>query len=404
MKPSRSRVAGLLRGKAAQAMLAILILAMAALIALVVVGTAPDAERKPRRREARLVQVLPTSRSVETAVIHASGTVKPSRSVNLQPRVSGQIESVSEKFEPGAFFKEGEVLARLDRADFDLAVRTRSNDVTLAGSELELELGRSKVAELEYKLLGEDLSENEQNLARRKPQLAKARAALDVAEAALEQARLNRERSVIRAPFNAVVVSRMANVGMQVSPASTLALLAGTDTYWIEAPVPVSQLKWLNLPGPNRKGSTARVYNEAAWGKTGSREARLVRVAADLEEDGRMARLIFEVADPRALAPSAENKPELLLNDYVRLEIHGEKLEHVIPVGRDLVRDGDRVWVLKDGRLDIREVEIAFRGRDRFLLSGGIDEGELLITTDLAAPVEGMILRTEDQPVAEGAP
>jgi hypothetical protein len=49
-----------------------------------------------------------------------------------------------------------------------------------------------------------------------------------------------------------------------------------------------------------------------------------------------------------------------------------------------------------ENRLAIREVEIAFRHRDRVLVSGGLQPGELLVSTDLPAPVPGLPLRTKD--------
>ncbi len=46
-------------------------------------------------------------------------------------------------------------------------------------------------------------------------------------------------------------------------------------------------------------------------------------------------------------------------------------------IERDLIRDGDRVWVMDEqGNLDIRPVEIAFRARDQVLVTGGISADE----------------------------
>ena len=66
-------------------------------------------------------------------------------------------------------------------------------------------------------------------------------------------------------------------------------------------------------------------------------------------------------------------------------------------IDREFIRNGSDVWIMEDdGNLSIRTVEIAFRGIDHILVTGGISPGENLVVTDLAAPVEGMLLRAAD--------
>ena len=83
-------------------------------------------------------------------------------------------------------------------------------------------------------------------------------------------------------------------------------------------------------------------------------------------------------------------------------EIAGATLPRAAMIERDLIRDGDQVWIMDDqGNLDIRPVEIAFRARDHVLVIAGVDTGEKLVTSNLPSPVQGMALRImgeEDQP------
>lgn len=373
----------------------LIVLTAGAAAVIITVKTAPQARTTSPERRARLVEVVPVSLSSETAVIHAMGNVKPALSAALQPRVSGQIMTVSSKFQPGAFFSEGELVASLDPTDFDLAIKQRSSDVTLARSELSLEMGRSALAEREFLLVGGELSEEEMALALRKPQLERAKAAVQAAEASLEKAVLDKARAEIRVPFNAVILSRHANVGMQVSPVSTVAQIAGTDSYWIECMIPAHQLQWLRMPDSDGKGgSEARVFSESAWSAGTRRPATLIRVAGDLDQSGRMARLIIEIDDPLSLEDEHSTMPALLLNDYVRIEIDGVQVENVARIPRRLVRHGNKAWVMDgENRLDIRDVDVVFRGRDFVFVSGGLVGNERVVASDLASPVQGMLLR-----------
>jgi hypothetical protein len=93
----------------------------------------------------------------------------------------------------------------------------------------------------------------------------------------------------------------------------------------------------------------------------------------------------------------------MLLGEFVHIEIQGRALPDVAAVNRSLVHEGTHVWLLNaEQRLEIRPVEILFRGYDEYLVGDGLDDGDLLITTDLPAPVQGMPLRTGDQTPARG--
>ena len=84
-----------------------------------------------------------------------------------------------------------------------------------------------------------------------------------------------------------------------------------------------------------------------------------------------------------------------------------EQVNGVIRLDRSLLRGEDRVWVMgADGRLQIRNVAIPFRGADSVLVTDGLAAGEQLVTTDLAAPVEGMVLRSDSDalPAAAAGP
>jgi multidrug efflux pump subunit AcrA (membrane-fusion protein) len=190
-------------------------------------------------------------------------------------------------------------------------------------------------------------------------------------------------------------MSREINIGTRVSPTTTLMTLVGSDSYWIEAPIPASQLKWISTGQQDKaSGSAVRIYASAAWGPEVYRSGQLIGLTAMVEENGRMARLLAEVPDPLALQPGVEKQPKLLLGSYVRVEIKGTLLPHAVAIKRNLIRNGNQLWIMDDqGRLDIRPVEIAFRSQNHVLVTDGIRDGERLITTNLPSPVQGMALR-----------
>ena len=241
------------------------------------------------------------------------------------------------------------------------------------------------------------IKEEDRDLVLRKPQLEKARSRLNAARAALEQAKLNLKRTAVKAPFDLMVLTRDVNVGAQVTASTTLATVVGTHEYWVEATVPVDDLKWIHIPeSVSEKGSAVRVYNEAAWGRGKFRTGGVIRLLGGLEEESRMARLLIKVEDPLAIQPGNKGQPELILGNFVSVEIEGIELESVAALDREFVHNVNQVWIMNDqNRLEIRTVDVVFRGQDKLYVKNGLKNGERLVTTLLASPVEGMELRTD---------
>lgn len=375
------------------------VLLAGAVVAMLLMQTGPSAKREPPPRQARLVETQPVVFGTARTRIEAMGTVIPAESVTLQPQVSGEIIAVSDDLEPGGLLRAGDELLRIDPQDYELAVLQRESEVAQAESALRLELGQQAIAKREFELLNETMEEEDRDLVLRKPQLESVRAQLALARASVKKAKLDLQRTRVTAPFNAIVESRPVEVGSRVTMTNTLATLAGTDTCWVEVSVPVKELQWISVPrGNEATGSRVRISNPAAWGEGVSREGRVIRLAGDLEKEGRMARLIVEVDDPFALKPESSDRPIMLMDSYVSVEIEGRQLEDVAAIAREHLRDGDRLWIMgADDTLEIRKVDIAFRGHDRIFVTQGVEGGERLVVTDLAAPVAGMPLRMKGE-------
>ena len=379
--------------------LPLIVLAVGVALSLWMMETSPQARPKPKTRNAALVEVRTIEFAPRKSVVSAMGTVRPSREVNLRPQVSGEVVELAADFLPGGHFRKGETLLRIDPTDYRLAVRQLSSEVARVESEIRIEQGNQLVAQKEYELLGETVSEEETFLMLRRPQLDNLRAALEAAQARLDQAKINLRRTEIAVPFNAVVQSRDINIGTRVSEGTALATLIGTDAYWVEVSVPVSQLRWIRIPASeNEEGSRVRIHDRTAWGEDAWRTGEVIRLAAGLEEQGRMARLLVKVADPLALLPRNAGAPRMLIDAYVRVEIEGRELPSAVAIDRNVVRDGDTLWIMDDeNRLDVRRIEIAFRGREQVLVTGGVEEGERMVISSLPGPAPGMALRLEDK-------
>ncbi|NGO38693.1 efflux RND transporter periplasmic adaptor subunit [Limisphaera ngatamarikiensis] len=375
-------------------LLPLLVLGAGAGAAYWLILTAPHVRPRPVEHQARLVEVVPVRFGLETVRLPAFGTVIPAREVTLYPRVSGEIVRIAETFQPGSRFEAGAELVRIDPRDFQLAVAQRESELVQARGALALEQGQQAVARKEYELLGREIPEADRDLVLRMPQLRQAEARVQAAEAALEQARLNLERTVVRAPFNCVVRERFVNVGSQVTPATPVATLAGTDEYWVETTVPVDDLHWLAIPNwSSSTGSVARVWRVGTSPARAAWSGVILKLLPDLEKQGRLARLLVSVERPWGREPQPDGPPPLLLGDAVRLELQGRTVRAAV-IDRRWFRDGDQLWIMNErDELEIRSVEVAFRGPDSLWVTGGLREGERIVISELPAAVPGLPLR-----------
>ncbi|MGF1529461.1 MAG: efflux RND transporter periplasmic adaptor subunit [Candidatus Competibacterales bacterium] len=363
--------------------------------------SSPKAQRQPPVRRPPLVEVMPVALATHPTVVEVLGTVRAATQIDLQPRVSGEIRRVHPALEPGGLLKQGDVAVKIDPLDFEIKLRQHQSEVDQVRADLHLEEANRIVAEGDYRRLEGNLANAREDLILRKPQLEAIRARLRGAEAALEQAKTDLARTAIQAPFDAVVVDRAVDRGAQVTPSTTLATLVGTDQFWLEVTVPLEDLTWIDLPSPRDSGavgSPVRVYADDPWGQGVHRTGRVLRRAAALTDDSRMAVLYIAIDDPLSLDPEGEGLPPLLLGTFVRAEIQGRPVANAVALDRALLRDGDRVWLLTpDDTLAIRPVTVAHRGLERVLITRGLNPGERVIRSDLPVAVAGMALR-----VAEG--
>jgi len=376
-----------------QGVLPLAVLAGAAVGVYALMASEPSTDRAPERQEpTRLVETVTVERGDRTAVIQAWGEVIPADEVQIAPRVGGEIVATADALEAGGRVDKGDVLARVDDSDYKVAMRRAKTELAKAKAALRIEQGNQKVAETEADLLNQELSEQERDLVLRQPQLQQASADVDAAQAGVEDAQLDLKRTEIRAPFDAVVQSVSIDVGSQVSAGTTIAQLIATGRYFVELAVPAARLRWIDTrqDGPG-SGSAVELANPSVWGKGRTRTGEVVRVRPDLSDQGRMARVLVEVTDP------LDREPPMLVGSYLRGRIEGGRLDQVVSLDRSYLREDDSVWVMTgQDRLEIRAVEIAYRGPEEVYVSAGLSAGDRVVTSEIATPTSGMKLRTRD--------
>lgn len=367
------------------------ILAASAAAIVVINQSEPTAQQiNATRKSAALVETVTVQRGTFSPRLVVLGTVQPARDIVLSPRVSGQVIELSPEFVPGGMVLAGDLLLRIDPADFENALSIRESELLQTEASLEIEEGRQSLARDELALLEDTIDETNRALVLREPQLASIKAEVSAAKAAVQRAKLDLERSRVFAPFDAQILSRSVNVGSQVTPGDELGQLVGIEEYWVLAAVPVRSLRWVQFPASEGQGSAVTLRNSDAWGPETERQARVTRMIGALDEQTRLARVLITVPDPLGQKSAA---PPLILDTLIEAQIEGRPIEDVVRLSREYVRDRDTVWVMRDNKLEIRETDITFRDAEYAYIREGLASGEEVVTTTLATVANGVGLR-----------
>lgn len=361
--------------------------------AVVLVATGPEAPRGTSASRVALVETLTARAGVRRFHIDAQGVVVPDVEIALQSEVGGRIVEVHPRLKAGGVIEEGATLLRIDPVDYELAVAREETSLAQARAQLELEKGRRQVAQREWELFEGDLDAAgaDSALALREPQLKSAEAAVAAAQARLRQARLNLARTQLRAPFDAYVVSESADIGQTVTPQMPVAQLVGTNRFLVRTSLPAEHLAL--LADPVRGGANAPVaVHYDLGGRRATWTGTIDRVLKDVNRTGQMAQVMVAIDDPLALGGG--DGPALLLGSVVDVDLYSAAEHQVFALPREVLQSGDRLLIFADGELDIRDVVVAWREADEVFVTEGLREGERVIRSPLAAPVDGMPLAT----------
>ena len=234
---------------------AVIALILIALIAVALRLTGPQAVET-----ATVTSVYP---SQSYTMLNATGYVVPQRKAAVASKGQGRVEWLGVL--EGSQVKEGEIIARLESADVTASLAQARAQVKVAQANLELQRAELKNAEVDlrrYRILAPQgaipATQYDAALAR----YDKAQASMNSDEAAIVSARANAQaaqvavdQTVIRAPFDGVVLEKHANVGDNITPFSSASDSKG-------AVVTIADMKTLEVEADVAESNIARIAVE----------------------------------------------------------------------------------------------------------------------------------------------
>jgi multidrug efflux system membrane fusion protein len=338
------------------------------------------------------VRAVPARREDLILQVRSIGTVTPYNTVVVRSRVDGQLLRL--RFQEGERVKEGDLLAEIDPEPYRIRLAQaegaqQQNLAQLRNAELELE---------QYNRVIEAGTIPRQTLDRQQALVNQLRGTLRSDQARVDEARLQLSYTRIHAPITGRIGLRRVDAGNLVSANAPEGIVTITQTQPISVLLTVPEA---DLPavreGIAKKGSLA----VQAWDRGGSNLiARGTLRTLDNQIDPATGTL-------RLKAEFANDDDALFPNQFVNAVLEVGTLEDAITVPADAVQHGSAgtyVYVVADGKAQLRNVRIGPTVDGRTAVLDGLAEGEPVVLEGLDRLREGSPVRLVDDPTRAPGP
>jgi len=371
--------------------------------------------------------------------IKGFGEVKTLNVVSIAPEVSGTVIDIHPRLEAGEVISKGDVIFKINPRDYQAAMQEASATVTqLENSILSLqkqyeidqerlksllrnkELARQQYervqtlfqedkvgtqtgvdqAEQTYISVSDQATQMSRTVALYPIQIRESEGSLESARARLTTAKANLERCVVRASFDGRVKSVSLEKGQYVSPGKEVVTLADDSILEIEVSLDSREAEeWLRFDAGTVNEASAwfdglkKVECKVRWTETTSGaywKGTLNRVVA-FDANTRTMTVAIRVLARDAVAQNAASLP-LVEGMFCSVEIPGKIMADVYKLPRWAVSFENTIYLSVDGRLKTVPVEVTKLDGDNAFISGGINPGDLVVTTRLVSPLENSLL------------
>lgn len=310
--------------------------------------------------EAGAVTLMYPSQSF--TLLNASGYVVAQRKAAVSSKATGRLEWLG--VEEGSKIKKGEIIARLEDRDVvatrdQASANLKNTQAALAQTRAELDdatinFNRSKDLIAKGFISRMDYDTAEARYKRAQAGVSGAESAIQSAEAALKAAEVAVEYTKIRAPFDAVVLTKDANIGDIMTPFGAAmnakaAVVTVADMSSLEVEADVSEA---NL-GKVNKGQPCEIQLDALPDKRFRGQVHMIVPTADRSKASVMVKVSFLDKDPRIL-PEMSAKVAFLEHAVSPEE---ERPRVALPSAAVISREGNH-WVFVVAGRRVTEVPV----------------------------------------------
>lgn len=419
-------------------------IALGVLVLFLLVKTKQEPRRSEVQELARSVRVLTVP---EVAVVPRAlgyGMVQAGQSWEAVAEVAGKIVEIHPKLKKGSLLRAGDVLLRIDPAEYGLAkiraqaeienleaqlneLKQNEQDIrqsldvekrSLKISRQELErrqrlfakgtISKSELEQEEKRILAQQNAvQNLQTTLNRLPSQRKAiQARIASSRANLEGTGLDIQKTTIRVPFDCRISESNVELAQYVQIGKILLKADNIGFVEVLAQTPLDAFRRLfqprSLPGAVGKVNLdllKLLIPERAWVRfhfgesVVEWEGRFVRVSEMLDPQTRTVGVYVVVDKPYEKIRPGE-RPPLVKNMYCEVELSGYPRQPSPVIPRVALRLEETVYLVSgDNRLERRKVVVDYAQGNVVSVKNGVSPGDRIIVSDIVPAIDGMLLK-----------
>lgn len=338
-------------------------------------------ERPTAKKVVKTVYVQTVNNGTVPIVIPANGTVTALQKTSLFSEVEGIFRSSSKPFRPGQEYSRGQVLLRIDAAEYAANVRAAKSELynKIASVMPDLRLDYPDVyPKWETYLNSFDVNKSLAPL----PESSSDQENYFISGRGIvsgyyniknQETRLN--KFTIVAPYNGVLTEAIVTEGSLVRPGQKLGEFIDPSEYELEVAVRKSFSDLLQI------GEKVALKNLEG---TQDFQGEVIRVNSKIDANSQTVQVFIKIKD-------AKVKEGM----YLEANLEARNVENALSIARNLLVDQDKVYVVENNTLQLTEIDAVHFSSESVVITG-LENGAKLISAPVPGAFVGMPVEISD--------
>ena len=175
-------------------------------------------------------------------------------------------------------------------------------------------------------------------------------------------------------------------VGSTARIGTRLGEIINLEDLEVEVPVQAQDIRWIDKSKPVVFTSSEV---QGIW------KGHIKRIGKSIDDRTQTIQVFMTV--------DKNGEASLVNGIFLKAEIPGLAVTNAFSIDRHAIYKGDHVYLIKNGKLDFRPVDVARNETDLVIINGGLENGDTLVTELLQGVAPGMAAKSRSKSKSEGS-
>ncbi|MCP4580546.1 MAG: efflux RND transporter periplasmic adaptor subunit [candidate division Zixibacteria bacterium] len=318
------------------------------------------------------------------AKIVAYGRAASAQPVQLYSEVSGILMEGGLPFQPAQSFKKGDLLLKIDDRQSTLTLNSTKSDLLTALATVlpeikvdfpeEYQVWQKYFDNCKFGVKLEELPRTDNQ----KIKLFLSRFNVYKLYFAVRDLEIRLAKHYFYAPFNGSIVIANLRVGSTARNGTLLGEIINLEKLEVEVPVSIQDIQWIDKSNPVRLKSSEI---------TGDWTGKVTRVGSAIDNRTQSIQVFIEI----------DKNQDFPVFDGVFFEatIPGRRINNAYILPHRALYNEEYVYLISDGKLEYREIEVARSENGSVIISSGLNIGDTLVIEAMQGVYAGMPARSK---------